>query len=312
MTRIARQLAGIGAADLPNAAAFDGYTGPAREVTVDPGRGIVALHDGSTPGGKRLIIGAGSNGILPRGYLFGLDTANNATDATNDIDVSAGEAASDDTVPILLKLATAMTKQLDAVWTQGTNQGGRDSAVALADGTFYVWLIGKSTASDRDVLFSASPTSPNMPSGWDLKRLLIPIIRTGGAIKPYKQDGDQVTWTTPAQDLNAAANPGTSTVLRALTLPVGVRVLALFSASLNNTATASAALITDPATTDLAPSSANCHLFTSAVPSIPVLDANDFQVFTNQSAQVRTRLCVSNSNTALSILTKGFIFSRGR
>lgn len=102
MTRVPRQLAGVGASDIPNAAAFDGYTGPAREVTVDPARGIIALHDGSTPGGKRIIIGGStSSGIVPRGYLYGLEVANNATDATNDIDVSSGEASSDDTAPSL-------------------------------------------------------------------------------------------------------------------------------------------------------------------------------------------------------------------
>ena len=55
MAREPRKLAGIGASDLPNAAAFDAYVGPAREVTVDPLRGIIALHDGSTPGGKRFL-----------------------------------------------------------------------------------------------------------------------------------------------------------------------------------------------------------------------------------------------------------------
>lgn len=53
MSRIARRIAGIGASDLPNAAAFDAYVGPAREITVDHHRGIIALHDGETPGGKQ-------------------------------------------------------------------------------------------------------------------------------------------------------------------------------------------------------------------------------------------------------------------
>lgn len=53
MSRLPRKLAGIGASDLLDAEAFDEYVGPAREVTVDPNRGIIALHDGSTPGGKR-------------------------------------------------------------------------------------------------------------------------------------------------------------------------------------------------------------------------------------------------------------------
>lgn len=39
---------------MPDAAAFDAYVGPVRELTLDYERGILALHDGVTPGGKRL------------------------------------------------------------------------------------------------------------------------------------------------------------------------------------------------------------------------------------------------------------------
>lgn len=53
MSRIPRKIAGIGASDLPDAVAFDAYVGPAREITVDPQRGIIALHDNVTPGGHQ-------------------------------------------------------------------------------------------------------------------------------------------------------------------------------------------------------------------------------------------------------------------
>lgn len=53
MARIPRRLAGVGASDLANSAAFDAYVGPSRELTVDPARSLLALHDGSTPGGIR-------------------------------------------------------------------------------------------------------------------------------------------------------------------------------------------------------------------------------------------------------------------
>jgi hypothetical protein len=59
MARVPRKLAGIGAADLANAAVFDAYVGPAREVTVDQMRGILALHDGVTPGGLQFTRGGG-------------------------------------------------------------------------------------------------------------------------------------------------------------------------------------------------------------------------------------------------------------
>lgn len=60
MSRIPRRIAGLGASDLADAAAFDAYIGPAREITVDQQRGIIALHDGATPGGQQFIAGEDS------------------------------------------------------------------------------------------------------------------------------------------------------------------------------------------------------------------------------------------------------------
>lgn len=51
MSRIPHKIAGLGASDIPDAASFDAYVGPAREITVDQQRGIIALHNGTTPGG---------------------------------------------------------------------------------------------------------------------------------------------------------------------------------------------------------------------------------------------------------------------
>lgn len=52
MPRQARQLAGIGASDLPNQAAVDAYVGPPREIVV--GAETVHIQDGQTPGGIRV------------------------------------------------------------------------------------------------------------------------------------------------------------------------------------------------------------------------------------------------------------------
>lgn len=87
MARIPRRLAGIGATDLSNSAAFDAYTGPAREVTLDPSRGILALHDGVTAGGKRFY-----NTPMITPQLFGAkgDGVTNDTTAWTAFQVAAG------------------------------------------------------------------------------------------------------------------------------------------------------------------------------------------------------------------------------
>jgi hypothetical protein len=75
MTRVPRRLAGIGAADLANTAAFDAYIGPTREVTVDHQRGIVSLHDGSTAGGLQFLKATSVVAIVAsRTALAAIDT----------------------------------------------------------------------------------------------------------------------------------------------------------------------------------------------------------------------------------------------
>lgn len=69
MARQPRRLARVGAAeDLPDAAAIDTYVGPSGELIADHIRGLLMLHDGSTPGGIRLAranqLIAGSFGYL--------------------------------------------------------------------------------------------------------------------------------------------------------------------------------------------------------------------------------------------------------
>ncbi|MBB5762394.1 hypothetical protein HNR01_002014 [Methylorubrum rhodesianum] len=63
MPRQARQLAGIGATDLPSQAAIDAYIGPPRELVV--GTETLHLQDGQTPGGRR-ILADGSTGDVSK------------------------------------------------------------------------------------------------------------------------------------------------------------------------------------------------------------------------------------------------------
>ena len=53
------------------------------------------------------------------------EIANNATDASNDIDIAAGACLADEGVPITL--AAAISKRLDAAWAAGTGEGGLDT-----------------------------------------------------------------------------------------------------------------------------------------------------------------------------------------
>src|SRR5581483_1592479 len=90
---------------------------------------------------------------LPRAYLAGLTLANNVGDANNDIDVAVGVARSDDDAANI-KLAAPMTKQLDALWVAGTNQGGLDAGGKNPNTWYHVFVIYDPVNRVTDVLFS--------------------------------------------------------------------------------------------------------------------------------------------------------------
>jgi hypothetical protein len=118
-----------------------------------------------------------------KGQLFGLALTTNAGDATNDIDIAVGEAASSEANPVLMVLASALGKRLDATWvvggTPGATVGGLDTGV-VGNSTYYAWLIRRSDTGVVDALFSLSSTAPTMPASYDQKQLIGQVIRVGG------------------------------------------------------------------------------------------------------------------------------------
>lgn len=114
-----------------------------------------------------------------QGYSFGLALTTNGSDASNDVDIATGAAASDVSPYYLMQLTSALTKQIDASWAVGTNQGGLDTG-AVGNNTYYIWLIQRSDTGVVDVLFSLSSTAPTMPTNYNRKRLIGSLVRTGG------------------------------------------------------------------------------------------------------------------------------------
>lgn len=89
--------------------------------------------------------------------LYGCRLSNNGTDATNDIDISAGKRR-DSTDAEDMVLASELTKQLDASWAVGTNQGMLDTGT-VGNNTYHLFLIKRSDTGVVDVLASLSATN---------------------------------------------------------------------------------------------------------------------------------------------------------
>lgn len=171
----------------------------------------------------------------PRHTIEGLTYAN-GSDATNDIDIAAG-GCWDSTGAYWMQLA-AITKQLDATWTAGTNQGGRLSG-SLADGDFNIWAIGRPGTGAIDVGFeTAANTTPTMPANYTYYRKIGWFRRASGAIvafHTYETEGGGIefAWDNLATDVTATI--GASRSLVSLDrVPAGIQVQANISIE-NNT-----------------------------------------------------------------------------
>lgn len=295
------------------------------DVTIDPdssetidGKTTLTVRDGSAVivicTGTAFRTDLGADPVSSKGHLYGLTLSNSSGDATNDIDVAAGEASSDETVPHLMRLTSALTKRLDAAWSVGSNQGGLDTG-SIANTTYHVWLIQRSDTGVVDALFSASASSPTMPTNYDRKRRIGSIIRSAGAILAFFQEGDVFTFEQPILDVNAN-NPGTSAVTATISTPTGIRVQAFGTTNLTSTSTTfvSVAYISSLAVAAIAP-----NYNTSNTVTIQTLSTagtyravSSWRCFTNMSSQIRYQLNASDANSTIRILLFGWVDTRGR
>lgn len=292
------------------------------DVTIDPdgsetidGAATLFLKDGQVA----YIINSGTAFFATitnrfaqaaKGQLYGLTLSNNVSDATNDIDIAAGEAASDGTTAYLMALAASLTKRLDAAWAVGTNQGGLDTGSKASSTTYFVWLIQRSDTGVVDALFSTSSTSPTMPTNYDRKRLIGVVMTDGSsAIRPFTMNpGDDYTWTTPVADV-VNFLMGTVAGFMALTVPSGVKVRAKISTSFTSPTVTNQALISSPDQGVLVAGIGNNggNIGTIQVTN-GFVDA-DLEKWTNTSRQLRY---VAGANGNLWVWTNGFVFPCGR
>ncbi len=242
------------------------------------------------------------------GHIYGLALSNNVTDATNDIDIAAGEAASTETNPALMVLASALTKRSDAAWAVGTGNGGWLDGAAMPNGWGYAFLIGRSDTGVVDVGFSAS-LSPTLPTSYDRKSLIGFVNRASGAIRTFTQDGDDWLWTAPVLDVSVT-NPGTSLTLRTLTVPPLICDAVITARMTNaNASTAVGADVYCPLTNQPAISAIAA---TANASGRAQQNTNTLVVKTNSSGQVATKLNASTAECTFQIETLGFSFARGK
>ncbi len=218
---------------------------------------IEVMYDGT----QFNIVGNSAFPSIPRMHISGLTYANNAGDATNDIDIAAGECV--DSTNVRLLQLSAITKQSDAAWAVGTNAGGLDTG-AVGNSDYYTWLITRVDTGVVDVLFSLSSTAPTMPANYTLKRLIGWFKRVGGTIvafHTYETEGGglELTWDVPTLDINLANTLTTARRTDAAKVPLNFSTIAILNVHIDDAA-GTVANICCPDQTDAAPSTSAAPL----------------------------------------------------
>lgn len=309
---------------LTNSLPRDGQAGMTGQLKADDGTvslpGITFANDLDTGirrvgANKLAIVTAGADqmtfdawgpiGTLLKGMIHGLTLSNNGSDATNDIDIAVGYAASDSATPELMTLGTAITKRLDAGWSVGTNQGGLDTG-SIANTTYHVFLIQRSDTGVVDALFSTSATAPTMPANYDRKRRIGSIIRESAAIVSFNQMGD--VFRRASVNAISGTTPYTSLLTNMLT-PLGIQTQPIFRVNGNTAASGACFVSADSAAVGSATtavfnagSGAQMHLYQVIAPIFT----------TNTSSQIYTAMAGSGTITTFAIVTLGWIDIRGR
>lgn len=289
-------------------AQFDGVTGKLLKdgISLDTDGTMAANSDARVPSQQAVReYVASAPSALPRGYLHGLEMANNGIDPTNDIDIEIGACRADDNLGDMV-LGSALTKRLDAAWAVGTNQGGLDTG-SISNATYHVWVIKRSDTGVVDVLLSLSATAPTMPANYDFKRRIGSIVRTGGAILGFRQTGDLFRYASERSVYNSTSSKASA--LTDMLVPTGLALrpilryfqqqstAGLFVSGLGDAAAGSAD--TDFATTSIASESV-----ASVLPPI---------WFTNTSAQLYHAVTTTGGTLNVNaLLALGWIDARGR
>lgn len=258
-----------------------------------------------------LVQRADAAAPLPRSYLAGFTLANNAVDATNDIDIAAGACRNSANTANII--GAAMTKQLDAAWAAGTGAGMRATGVAIADGTYHIFSIRRPDTGQVDYAADTSATGANIAANTNVNytdiRRIGSILRESGTIIPFKQDGDQFIRANGFLDINLS-NPGTAGISATLSVPNGVRVRAIINYNFSFGATGDLGLISSLDQTDNSPTNAACEASGGFVNNT---DKRTWQyVQTNASRQIRYRVNGSAADVGVRIRTIVWVDSRGR
>jgi hypothetical protein len=232
---------------------------------------------------------------LPRNYRAGLVTTRaNAQDIT----IAAGQARDlDDGENILV--TSAITKQIDADWAEGSAAGGfPDTAITISSDTIYhVFILGKDGAAGYDAGFDEDISATNLlgdaqvqSDGYTVARrvasLKTHISASPSEILDYTQNGRTFTMAAPEITTTNDLAENTSTLKVLNGCPIDHSVVVDINLHAQDQNSGFDGYISSPDSSDQDPADRSTPLGNFRE-TAPVDAFYNFKIRTNTSAQVR-------------------------
>jgi hypothetical protein len=280
-----------------------------------------------TPTGINLVLGAGSSAVASylgsgnwrilswtdptvttitapalAGYLFGGAIANNSGAPTTSIDIGVGTCI--DSTGVKTFLLPAFTKNIALAWALGTNQGSLDTG-SVGNGTYHVFGIMRPDSGNVDYVTSLSASAPTLPANYVYFRRIGSIIRSGGAVLAFIQDGDFFHFNTASPPADYSGNARAKAALT-LTVPGGIRVKAMMTLGFTAVNTTATSTVYDGANTSIGSAFSVSNNNTNASTLTTYAEQ-----YTNTSSQIQYA-AVNTQNATTTVTTLGWIDPRGR
>ena len=251
------------------------------------------------------------------GNIGGLIPNIDAGDTDHDLTVTVGVAV-DSGAQVFIRLQQEITKQIDAAWTAGNDQGGLFSGTVAADTWYHFFLIRNPNTEAVDAGFDTSVSANNIPTGFTQYRRLLSVLTDGSAniigFQAWETPGGgvQVTWDqTPSPTDWGVNNPGVGFDLRTCTVPPGYEVLADIHAYVSDANTNGVNTIYVIQHPDRDNNAANQTFFHAGITAADDNRASGMVwVRTNTNQQVETHASNSDAGITIAGVAQGWIDSR--